>query len=635
MAGHWRWLWLLGWLLLLARLGFVVGHQPLAGFGNQFDMLRTTACVGLRPEGALDIGQASPVAPEPLYRTDAPIDDNCLPGTEVAIVGLALGVDALADALALGDPQRFPLRLLATLKAALLLLALGLIDWRLRAFPRWRATHVALAAAVCADPFNSLYLAGFYTEFAALLTAWLALAFPLPWLLGARAPSHAGLLVWGLLLAALLLARFQHAFVPFLALLWMAWISWRARWPLSHLLPLLALLLIALATTMHWQRDYAAITDANRWNSFFGAALPAARDPDAFVAALGLPAGCAELAHTTWYLRRGRDARGECAAGMQLARARWLLALARQPDALARWIGRGVDLSGQWRPGYLGELAGTEFGRLPAGALGLGASLADGVAQLPWTGLLFFWSLPLWPLLLRPPGWARLDPGPLAVTHPEPAPDHSAKSVSAAFRRLDPARDWLYPMLALLLALGWAASLVGDGYSELARHLHLAANAALLAALLLPQAAWHAWRAARQERGIAWRTAALVIVAPTLALWWRSQALGYGVLDQPARDGTEAPQALRGWALDPRGIAGIDLVYANGTRVALTTTPAGAELAAIFGAGVGRHALRFEGRAEATAVGYAIEVRPRHGAPTVIDHRFRQQVRRPHVAPLR
>ncbi|MCB1613940.1 MAG: hypothetical protein KDI60_19605, partial [Xanthomonadales bacterium] len=44
-----RLLWWLALLLLCARLGFVLTHQPLAGFANQFDMLRNTGCLGLQP----------------------------------------------------------------------------------------------------------------------------------------------------------------------------------------------------------------------------------------------------------------------------------------------------------------------------------------------------------------------------------------------------------------------------------------------------------------------------------------------------------------------------------------------------------------------------------------------------------
>lgn len=600
----WRALWLLAWLLLLVRLGFIVAHQPLAGFANQFDMLRTTACVGLQPETDAPARAATPDAPIASYRRDGLPEAGCLPGSEVAIVHAALAIDSLGDTLGWGDPQFFPLRLLALTKALLLLLALGLLDFRLRPWANLRAAHIGLAALLLADPVNTLYLAGFYTEFASLLAAWCALVWPLPWLLRGRAPSVPSLMSWGVLLSALLLARFQHVATPFVALAWMSALGWRRGWPLLRLALPLALLLPALAATLHWQRAYQTIADANRWNSFFGAAMPAARDANDYAARLGLAPACAELSGSTWYLRRGRDARAECPAGMDLSRLRWLMALAREPDALARWIGRGVTLSGQWRPSYLGELVGQSFQRLPPGPLGVGASLADGIARLPWLALLLGWSLPLWLLLLQPPQLR------LSAAAGEP--------VSSVGRSV---RDWLLPMLAALLALGWAASLVGDGYSELARHLHLAGNAAVAAALLLPWVLWRGWR----ERAGVGRLLLLGVggLALLLAGWMQRQAIAVGVLDLPGDERlTGAPLEIAGWAIDPRGVASVTLVHADGLRQALQVEPS-AEFSGIFGSGVGRHAVRFRGRIEAPSAGaLLIELQPRTGAATVIDRRY-------------
>lgn len=600
----WRTLWLLAWLLLLVRLGYVVLHQPLAGFANQFDMLRTTACVGLQPDTGAPPGAATSDAPVAVYQRDGSLIEGCLPGTEVAIVHLALVADALADALGTGDPLRLPLRLLALTKALLLLLALGVIDHRLRPWPALRVGHVGFAALVLADPFNSLYLAGFYTEFASLLAAWLALAWPLPWLLRERAPSHASLLFWGLLLSALLLARFQHVATPFVALAWMLVLGWRRGWPLARLALPLVLLLPALAATLHWQRGYQTIADANRWNSFFGAAMPAARDAKEFAARLGLPDVCAELSRSTWYLRRGRDARAECPAGMDLSRLRWLTALAREPDSIARWIGRGVTLSGQWRPSYLGELAGQSFQRMPPGPLGIGASVADGIARLPWLALWLGWSLPLCLLLLQPP-----------LRAPAAIAGDSGSEIWTSIR------DWLLPMLAVLLALGWAASLVGDGYSELARHLHLAGNAAVIAALLLPWAIWRGWGERRPAGRLLLVGAGALLLL--LAGWMQRQAIAVGVLDLPGdeRLGGESVE-LAGWAIDPRGVAAVTLVHADGRRQPLEVAPS-SEFSGIFGSGVGQHAVRFRGRIEAPGAGLVqIEVQPRAGASTLIDRRY-------------
>ena len=612
-----RLLWWLALLLLCARLGFVLTHQPLAGFANQFDMLRNTGCLGLQPLVDAAPGAATPQAPVSRYQTGMPRDPSCLYGTEVLIGGVALGLDRAGDALGLGEPGSMPLRLVGWTKALLLLLALGVVDRSLRRWPSLRLIHAWVAALILVDPFNSLYLAGFYTEFAALLSACLALMLPLPWLLAGRAPSVSALLTWGLVLAALALSRFQHAAIPLILLVWLALLGHRQHWPVRRLVAWPLLVLIpALALQLSLQGRYQTIADANRWNSFFGAALPAASDPAEFVTRLQLPEACAELVHSTWYLQRGRDARAECPQAFQLSRLAWALQLAAEPAALARLVGRGVALSGQWRPSYLGEVAGAEFQRMPAGRLGLGSSLSDGISRLPFAPLLLFWVTPLLLVLLLLPRARGLLKSSVQPPGPEHYPDASERRLAAL---------WLWPLLLLIVLLGWASSLVGDGYSELARHLHLAANAALVAlALVVVSLCARIWRdGAAALPGLL--LLALAFGLPWLALqsWVGAQALAFGVLEQPANESVAAVNQWRGWAMDPRGIERVDVVHADGSRQALALFPR-TELSGIFGPGIGSHGRGFRGPIDpARAAGEVrIEVVPKRGASTVIDRRW-------------
>ncbi len=604
-----RWLWWLALLVLCARLGFVLTQQPLAGFANQFDMLRNTGCLGLQPLVDAAPGAATPQAPVSRYRTDAPRDPSCLFGTEVLIAGLAVGLDQLGDTLGMGQPGSMPLRLVGWTKALLLLLALATVDRGLRIWPSLRLVHAWVAALILVDPFNSLYLAGFYTEFAALLSAYLALMLPLPWLLSARPPSVAALLVWGLVLAALALSRFQHAAIPLLLLAWLTVLGRTQHWQLARLIgwPLL-LLIPALALQLSLQGRYQTIADANRWNSFFGAALPAASDPAEFVHRLRLPAACAELVHSTWYLQRGRDARVECPQAFELSRLAWALQLAAEPAALARLVGRGVALSGQWRPSYLGEVAGAEFQRMPAGQLGQGASLADLVTRLPFRGLMLLWLAPVLLVLLQR----------------HPMVDHRAPSAPDAVIAHRRAGLWLSPLLLSIVVLGWASSLVGDGYSELARHLHLAANAALVAVVLALMTAMAGLRRDHSAALPGLLGVSVAFALPLLALqWWiGKQSLGFGILEQPATEAAAESTLLQGWALDPRGIEGIDVVYADGHRQPLELY-ARTELSGIFGA-IGAHGRGFRGPIDPTRRQRAmvIEVRPQQGERTVIDRRW-------------
>jgi hypothetical protein len=610
-----RWLWLAALLCLCLRLGHVLTHEPLAGFANQFDMLRTTGCLGLAPAADVAAGVATPAAPIERYRVAAARDPSCLIGTEVLLAGTARALDEIGDVLGIGDPASMPLRLVAWTKAILLLLAVGWIDWRLRAHRGARVVHAGLAAVVLVDPFNTLYLAGFYTEFAALLSAWLALALPLTWILDGRAPGHRGAIGWGLILAALALSRFQHAVIPLLLLVWLLLLARRARWAAGPLLLWPALVLLpALALQLSVQGQYQTIADANRWNSFFGAAMPAAGDATRFARELDLPQRCAELVHTTWYLQRGRDARAECPQAFALSRVRWLAQLASEPAAIARLVGRGVSLSGQWRPGYLGEVAGGQFERLPVGRAGLGASLADAVARLPFAWLLALWAMPL--LLLA--GLAGADPRERRARGRSLLVDRASEPDG----RL--AALWLWPLLALIVGLGWGASLVGDGYSELARHLHLAANAMLVALALGLLALLRAGIgfAPQVSSRTRWAVLATFLLLLGLGAFVGRQSLGYGVLDRPADERASGTLELAGWAMDPRGVRAVEAVWSDGQRQALTLQPR-PELARIFG--FAAPAVGFAGQVQVPTTPdpqLRIELLPISGPATVIDRRW-------------
>lgn len=615
MSTRQRFCWWLALVLLVARLGFVLTQQPLAGFANQFDMLRNTGCLGLQPLVDAVPGAATPQAPIERYATGTERSSSCLWGTEVLLSGLAVGLDQIGDGLGMGELDSLPLRLIAVTKALMLLLALAWLDWRLRAHANARLAHLWVAALLLADPFNSLYLAGFYTEFTALLCAWLALMLPTLWLLSNRAPSTVALLIWGLILAGLSLSRFQHALIPLALVLWLAILGLRRgwAWPRLGAWPLL-ILLPSLALQMGLQRQYQTIADANRWNSFFGAALPAAGDPEAFVTHLGLPVECAQLIHTTWYLQRGRDARVQCPQAFSVSRLSWALRLAAEPAAIARMVGRGVTLSGQWRPSYLGEVAGGEFQRMPRGALGLGSSWADRVSRLSFTMLLGFWLGPLLLVCMLP-----------LVALAASSSRHANRSDTSSGD--NQTQLWLWPMLLLIALLGWASSLVGDGYSELARHLHLAANATLCAWILSAMALLQRLYTGQSTQivPLLWPAAALLLACVFLAKWVGAQGLAFGVLEQPDTETMHSPVPLAGWAMDPRGIERIELVHADGTRQRLDMYPR-PELAGIFGRGIGIHGTGFSGIMDRCQHNepFAIEVTPLQGATTIIDRRWMQ-----------
>jgi hypothetical protein len=183
---------------------------------------------------------------------------------------------------------------------------------------------------------------------------------------------------------------------------------------------------------------------------------------------------------------------------------------------------------------------------------------------------------------------------------------------------------WLWPLLAAIVGLGWGASLVGDGYSELARHLHLAANATLVALALgllaLVRAGFgFAWQVSPRPR---WAVLTTLLLLVVLGAFVGRQSLGYGVLDRPAHERASGVLELSGWAMDPRGIRAVEAVWGDGQRQSLTLQPR-PELARIFG--FAAPAVGFVGQVQVPTTPdpqLRIELVPISGQATVIDRRW-------------
>ncbi len=90
-----EWIGLLLVVLGIARVALLVAHDPLVGYGNQNDMIRTSACIGLYP--ALPDPQryeAHAEAPVALYKVDSVRPELCYPSSEIVVTA----VDRLAHA---------------------------------------------------------------------------------------------------------------------------------------------------------------------------------------------------------------------------------------------------------------------------------------------------------------------------------------------------------------------------------------------------------------------------------------------------------------------------------------------------------------------------------------------------------
>lgn len=541
-------------LLLLgaARIVAVVAHQPLAGYANQFDMLRSSACLGLWPDLATPAQQraAHPRAPIARYVRGERSAADCYPSSAVAVAAVALALDRAARLVHDPDPSGISLRRIGALYAALALAIAAWGAWRLRGRGGALLAHAAFFAGVVADPFDTLWYATLYTEAPALLGAWSALLGlavlalePRP----TRGPWLA-LLAGSALLGA---SRVQHLLLP-LVLMVVAWLLLRAR-RLRARRALLAGVVVALgclALAVHTQSRHPTLGHANRIDTVFGAVLPAAADPAALGQRLGLAPACDELVHTTWYLRRGRDALAECPQIAEVGPGRLARVLASEPRTLAVAFARGIGLSTAWRMPYLGEVAEASRQRVAPGPLGLRASLADATAARGFRFHFVFWTVPV---LLGLAAGARL-------LLPPRRPLETAL-----------AADALLAASGAFVALGWASSVLGDGYSELARHLHLAVNAAL-ASWLLALA-----RLLCERRALPWRALGL-LGACGLALGLAQLALrlplAYGVVNLPADEQVRDDLlALEGWVLSPVPLARVELRFGDAAPIELPLAP--------------------------------------------------------------
>ena len=147
-----------------ARIAFVAGHSPMAGYANQFDMARTSACVGLWPDLPAPARYAAHrAAPVSRYIEDAAEGDKCSMSTEVLFAAAGIATWKLAVKAGIADPVRMDLRIVGAIKAGLLVLLAVLFTVALRLRPAWMLAHAAVFAMVLADPFVTLWCNALYT----------------------------------------------------------------------------------------------------------------------------------------------------------------------------------------------------------------------------------------------------------------------------------------------------------------------------------------------------------------------------------------------------------------------------------------------------------------------------------------
>lgn len=424
---------------------------PLVALANNYDQVRYTACLDLfahRPGQAVDA--PSYTAPLQVYSFQPTPGAGCYLTSDLLFQGSAVALYRAAEAL-----DRGPLHSVRTLGAlrlgAWLLLAslLCLAFWREGA-PAAALANAAWLALLGLDPLNALYLNTFYAEAGALFFAYALVA--LAALCALRTTPRR---LIALAAAALLLgtSKIQHLALPLCIAAALGLSSLRVT---ALRRPALALVCGGLAALLlqsaQMQRDvpmFRQIALVNAVNLVLSATLPASSDAAATAQRLGLDAHCAASSGKSIYQLQ-QPAEQACPGIDRFRRSRYAQLLA-EPATLARMLASIPPQLLPAIPDYLGKVAGADNAPLPA-AWG---SVDRVLTRLP---------LLIWPLLLLPLAlWL------LSLLRP---------------RALTPA---LTAAVATTTAVALAVpvvSLFGDGKVELARHAHLATNAALAFVLI-------------------------------------------------------------------------------------------------------------------------------------------------------
>jgi hypothetical protein len=467
----WRGITLLLLTFALLRMFALVLHTPTLGYANQYDMLRVSACLDLWPGSKFDnlsdaaLQAATFDAPQPIYQRRVFDRHNCYWSSDVGLSALAMQTQQL---LAPHPNADIDLRWIGGVKTAVLVAAMLWLNGLFWLYPRAAVLHALIAALVLADPFVMLYANTLYTEFGAVLGAYLAIAAAAGLSLTLdQASVKPRTLQWqvALVLGLALLgcARVPHAPLALALALVVLWFFWRQLKRFPYQLAFLLLLPLALGTSVAVRNQHALIgvSQANATNTLFFTILPAADDPRALAQDLGLRPTCGEMAFSSWYLKRATDVARDCPEAYQFSRARLAWVLITQPKIGLRVLANGLAQSRGWRVAYIGEVAGTSWARAPFWSL---ANLVPRLPYFVYLGLaLFVLSLTVLGVC-KPAAWAQFLP-------------YRTQRCLSTPQRLLLAQLGVVAVLPLLIAL------LGDGYTELPRHAHLSTVA--LPSLLL------------------------------------------------------------------------------------------------------------------------------------------------------
>lgn len=546
-----EWIGLALVILGLARAALLVAHDPLVGYGNQYDMIRTSACLGLFPDLPDPARyQPHPEAPIPDYKVQDVRRDLCYPSTEVAIVTATVSI---ARAAGLGK-EIFKLQWVGFAKLALFAITALALAWAFHPHPAAALFHGVIVFVLLCDPVVTLWYNTFYTEFGAIWSLYAAIA-----AIAALAITERGAIPLTVMLVAALaglaFSREQLALLPPA----IALVSWPWLWQRSPHLTVAAFGVALVAATVNFELvpRPAEVKQADRADAYLGVVLPAVSDRKAAMKLLELPEQCEPLVGASWSRQRGDSISTACPEALKLSSVDFLLVGRLEPAALGRVAARVLPATQEIAPANVGTLAGGK--------------------DVPVNGLPWWLASPVHAMVWRLPLSVYVS---MVIAAALAAP----VALLGAFGWARPSRTQHGVQLLLAMLFGgiviyaFVTTAFGDGLHEASRHF-IPGNLAMLAAWIglvfaVPSLVMR-WIEAPKERmlemgGAVLGLAALAVGTSYATGWGRAQPLAFGAIDEPAgrQVAPGAPLKVQGWAVDPAGIESVTVVLGKLERSA-------------------------------------------------------------------